>query len=118
MKSNEMRLPSFVGYGGVRCLGMASFESQLLEVFPASIKIKGGFLLRLLQTFSELNGLSQLFVLSSFESQLLEVFTASIKIKRGFLLRLLQTFSELSGLFQLFVVYLKKTIVMRLSYEI
>ncbi|MBC1513517.1 hypothetical protein [Listeria booriae] len=97
---------------------MASFESQLLEVFPASIKIKGGFLLRLLQTFSELNGLSQLFVLSSFESQLLEVFTASIKIKRGFLLRLLQTFSELSGLFQLFVVYLKKTIVMRLSYEI
>ncbi|WP_222711665.1 hypothetical protein, partial [Listeria booriae] len=76
-----------------------SFESQLLEVFPASIKIKRGFLLRLLQTFSELNGLFQLFVLSSFESQLLEVFPASIKIKGGFLLRLLQTFSELSGLF-------------------
>ncbi|MDT0111752.1 hypothetical protein QJV45_14855 [Listeria booriae] len=35
----------------------SSFESQLLEVFTASIKIKGGFLLRLLQTFSELDGL-------------------------------------------------------------
>ncbi|MBC2100497.1 hypothetical protein HCJ70_15700 [Listeria booriae] len=36
----------------------SSFESQLLEVFTAFIKIKGGFLLRLLQTFSELDGLS------------------------------------------------------------
>ncbi|MBC1984280.1 hypothetical protein [Listeria booriae] len=92
----------------------SSFESQLLEVFTASIKIKGGFLLRLLQTFSELDGLFccgfgggrclgmtslASCVVSSFKSQLLEVFTASIKIKGGFLLRLLQTFSELSGLF-------------------